>query len=137
MGTTGRLFEKKVDSLIRNSNIYKSVCNKKYSVVFLNAIQYQCSLGGNLSNKRGKEIRDNNWNLCFENPAYNDIVERIEAINPYLVINLCTKGLTGMQSKLEEKLYNEILLKYNKIKYAKGTHPSTWNFGYAFMKMVV
>jgi hypothetical protein len=60
--------------------------NRKYDVVLVNAIQYQCSLGEDTSKYRD-DVFILNWI-----DLQNDFVERIKRINPALIINCCTKG---------------------------------------------
>jgi len=126
-GTTGRLFENGIHNfhtLIQRSTIYSTISSFfNIDIIFINAVQFQCSLGNKL-NKANTIIRDNNWIQAFNNGFSQDVVDRIKAINPISVINLCTKGYLNMQLLLHEvvKVYTP---------YTFGTHPSTWNFAYA------
>lgn len=126
MGATGTLFNKHFVKFFKSSNIYHYLeNNKEYHVILVNAIQYQCSCGKTLQSYVNKKTRDENWKYCFEKEELNDLSRRLDAIKPFAIINLCTKGFCNMQLMLYD------FLKCRKELYTYGTHPSTWNFSYA------
>jgi len=128
-GTTGRLFDNNFAKLINKSLVMRSLKNKTYDVIIMNAVQYQCSLGKPLKISKNKLNRDKNWILCFFGKG-NDLIQRIKAIKPDVVINLCTKGFMNLQLILNCFLLDN--LPYN-IYYTYGSHPSTWNFSYSYI----
>lgn len=124
MGKTGKYFGKFFDSLIINSKNINLQLQQKYDVIFVNAIQYQCSLGNKLNGKgtyQNKKQRDQNWLTCFNNSNSNDLKDRITAIKPYAVINLCTIGINNLQLYVD-RILNSLS------NYTIGNHPSTWVF---------
>ena len=123
MGTTGYNFKKYFDFCLTKSVLHNALNIKNHDVVIMNAVQYQCSLGRSLSGigtYNNKRQRDLNFIKCLNN---SDICRRINAINPFAVINLCTVGLK--QNNLQQKV-NSILLPMNIINYTTGWHPATW-----------
>lgn len=117
---TGKYFDEYFEELLEKSCIYNALSGRKHAVVFVNAVQYQCSLGKALSgykNKKNREIRDKNWEQCFINGGCRtDLICRVNALNPAAVINLCTSNLRG---------YIDGLF-YNNANYTSGNHPSSW-----------
>jgi hypothetical protein len=128
LGRTGVLFNNNFSTLIKSSSIFPKINNLKHDIVFMNAVQYQCSLGHYLNTYNNKKLRDTNWKLCFHNKCAKDLDYRLEAISPYAIINLVTKGLCNLQSYVDESIKYRTF--YSGI-YTTGTHPSTWNFRYA------
>lgn len=123
MGKTGENFRSFFEQLLNGTS--KSILtNGQHTIILLNAVQFQCSLGKKLSglgSYKNKKMRDDNFIKCFNNE--NDFINRIKAINPVLVINLCTIGLK--KNNLIGHVSNE--LKNANIKYTVGSHPSRWN----------
>lgn len=98
-GNTGnRLNTQFIKCLNRNIQCIKSkiaLANDiKISVYIVNAIQYQCSLGLPLrhNNKFRDTIFEQLWNTSPNN-FLDDLVERLDIINPDLIINACTINL--------------------------------------------
>lgn len=126
-GTTGRLFDRKFPKLFSNSIWNSHFLSATYDVILLNGVQFQCSLGQPLNNIINRQVRDNNWIDIFNNYGGNvDIVDRLNALNPVLIINLCTKGYSNLQMILDRQLKANF-----NCPNTLGTHPSTWNFPYA------
>lgn len=124
-GSTGNLFDGHFSETIKHSSIYPSICNGIHAVVFVNAVQYQCSLGKPLfgkKNKTNRDVRDRNWLKCMRNGCSSDLVKRIDALSPYAIINLCTDGDHHLRNEVE------LLVKQNfrSIYYTQGNHPSSW-----------
>ena len=130
MGVTGKRFirEKKGFIDFISSSSVKYILKGNYKLVYVNSIQYQTSLGKKLSEINNKITRDDIWISIFEEHGGKvDLKKRLNALNPVLIINLCTKGLKNLQLYVN----NEIK---TLSKYTFGTHPSTWNFSYAYIK---
>ena len=125
--TTGTLFKNKFDALISKSVVFNTISTGYHDVIMLNSVQYQCSLGHALKTNANKCLRDQIWNNCFQNGCSQDITDRISAIKPVCVINLCTKGFINLQLILHTQISQFA-------NYTYGTHPSTWNFSYAYIK---
>ena len=126
-GTTGRLFDSKFQNIFSQSVLNRHYLSTTYDVILINGVQFQCSLGLPLSNSNNKLNRDANWLNIFNNHGGSaDIVDRLQSLNPALIINLCTKGYSNLQMILDRRL--RFALSYP---YTYGTHPSTWNFLYA------
>jgi hypothetical protein len=124
--TTGRLFNNHFSNLLSQSTVFKYIANGCHDVIMINSVQYQCSLGNPLNIHANKIIRDQVWNNCFNNGCSQDLLDRISAINPSCIINLCTKGLINLQLILHTQISHLP-------NYTYGTHPSTWNFSYAYI----
>ena len=123
MGRSGDNFRKKFDALIKGSSIFNQLQNLTCDIVLFNTIQYQCSLGLPLAgkvNSNNKKQRDSNFIACIRN---NDFIDRLEAINPHAIINLCTKGTRNLQQIVRD-IYNQSTLN---VLYVEGYHPSAWN----------
>ena len=133
MGNTGRNLVKHFDSLIQNSSIYNYLTGAPHDIVLVNAIQYQCSLGNNLSGKgsyQNKKQRDKNWLACFNAVNSNDLLNRIDAIKPFAIINLCTFGLFNLQLHLDRTVRQYIQTTQPQTLYTIGKHPSSWHISY-------
>jgi len=115
---TGRYFFLYFEELIKKSVIYKEINTGEHDIVFMNSIQYQCSLGKTL-NYKTRIQRDINWISCFEYENSCDIEKRLQAINPVATINLCTKGNWNLQMILDRKINQ-------RKNYTYGTHPYSW-----------
>ena len=127
-GVTGRRFEKNFTTLMKQSRLYDNLLNTSSDVVFVNAVQFQCSLGRSLNCTEAKKTKENNWIKCFEAGGSEDLVYRITAINPIAILNLCTRGNMGLQRRVDCCLKASML---RSIDYTCGLHPSTWNFSLA------
>lgn len=93
-GKTGDNFNKYFPSLLRNAIIDKKIVLKsgRYEIIFMNGIQYQCSLGDTTS-----KYRDEFFLNCWENDkCKEDFKERLKRyvslVKDCVVINCCTKG---------------------------------------------
>ncbi len=129
-GSTGRLFlhpKKGFISKIANSKLYSVLTTKtNCDIILINAIQFQCSNGLKLSKRKNKRNRDDNFYSIYTNGGNIDLKTRLEAIQPFAVINLCTKGFINLQLLVHDDLKN---LK----NYTYGSHPSTFNFKYSMI----
>ena len=99
-GNTGKNFDDwfiKVLNLNINNvlNSFLPNNNQDIDVYLVNAIQYQCSLG-KLNGNRGSGRRDavffNLWNKQPDS-FLQDLADRLNFINPNVIINACTKNL--------------------------------------------
>ena len=122
--TTGRLFNLKFTSMVSNSTIADAISLDTHDVIMVNAVQYQCSLGNPLNTRANRAIRDQIWLNCLSGGCAQDLIYRIDAIDPMCVINLCTKGVSNLQDTLSPLISGFGIYTY-------GSHPSTWNFSYA------
>lgn len=122
---TGRCFFLHFKELIKKSVIYNEINTVEHDIVFMNSIQYQCSLGKCLTKTKNKKQRDDNWILCFEDENSCDIERRLQAINPFATINLCTqgKGSVPRLRNLQQMLHVKISYMKN---YTWGSHPYSW-----------
>ena len=121
MGRTGKFFDKKFkDKLLEN---HTNFCSGNYDIVLLNSVQFQCS---NAHRPLKKTIRDTNWNAMINNnDIYDELLHRIQALNPAYIINLCTKSHINLQLILQSKLIRSNV--FNICNHTHGWHPSTWN----------
>ena len=67
--------------------------NMMFDIYIVNAIQYQCSLGISPINKHIRNyVFQGMWN--FNNNSFkDDLIDRIDYLDPYLIINACTINL--------------------------------------------
>ena len=120
MGQTGKLFDKKFYNML--SQNHGNIAIGTYDVVLLNSVQFQCSNGLCPLNKT---VRDGNWNsMINNNKVYDDLLRRIESLNPHYIINLCTKGNINLQLILHAKLLADNVLQGTH--FTHGWHPSSW-----------
>ena len=91
LGKTGNNLQKYFTHNNLNNLIEKSIHDlhkyKKYKVILMNSIQYQCSLGCN-----PKKYRDHNWIQYWFSQGKEEFLERLQIYNPDIIFNLCTKG---------------------------------------------
>ena len=120
MGQTGRVFDRNFyTKLLQN---HGNIATGTYDVVLLNSVQFQCSDGLRPLNKT---VRDGNWNCMInDNQVYDDLLRRIESLNPQYIINLCTKGNINLQLILHTKLLTDNVLRGTN--FTHGWHPSSW-----------
>jgi len=128
MGVTGNNFIKYIDYAVQKSTKFKSFLkiDSTYPVIFVNAVQFQTSEGVSPINQ---QIRDSNWINEFN--KNNDLLQRLQALNPYAIINLCTKGLNKdntLQNQVETLINNNInSLSNNQVPFhTTGFHPASW-----------
>ncbi len=102
-GPTGRNFCKRFISVIITLSIPHR-CNlqlteKKYSICFINPVQFQTSLhfirGGGLDKSIEKELRDKVWDKLFFH-SQNDFIPRLQRYNPVVILNACTGSKDGL-----------------------------------------
>lgn len=110
---------------IKQSKIYKKINTQLvYNIVFVNAIQYQCSLGKELRGKNSYQ-KQKNMNVinCWWMGFNKDLEKRLEALRPEMIINL-----SGKSNEISEKI--DLMIQNNqelsKVFMTKGSHPSTW-----------
>lgn len=124
-GDTGDFFDEYFHTLIMKSNIYKSIRHGVHAVIFVNAVQYQCSLGRALfgpKNVINRNVRDQNWLNCMDNGCAVDLIQRIKSLSPYAIINLCTKGPANLREVVDKVVKQNFPLTC----YTQGNHPSSW-----------
>ena len=138
VGETGdnfRLFfEEMLESAIANRQL--NLIHMKYRILFINPIQYQCSLGDATKNYRD-DIFTEMWNYQDSNKqniVQNDFMGRLQSHSPAIVINCCTKGnfKDNEEDKHLRKLVQEAIdKKFSKslksTQLLKSTHPCCWN----------
>lgn len=104
------------NSLIKilNSSSFNSEFNsrldnkKRFDIVLVNAVQFQCSLGHTDTSK----YRDNtfilNWIEC-----QSTFVDHIKKIDPRLIINCCTKGTWRDDKYIDEIRLDELGMEFS------------------------
>lgn len=123
MGRTGEHCFRYFDKLFGKSRLASHISKRKqYDLVFVNSVQYQTSCGASpLTNKVNKQRRDVNWMAIFNGGSSEDLLKRLAALNPVLVLNLCTKSTMGLQAAVEATVKS----KYPQ-NYTTGDHPFNW-----------
>ena len=134
MGTSGDRFNSQCIKVFNNNlSTMKNALgitgstkkSKIFDVYFVNAIQYQCSLG---EQKLRSQLRDFVFESLWNNKKYSfkeDLIERLNLLKPQLIINACT-------SELKKTCCNQRIITggLNGFTYSFLTaseHISTWN----------
>lgn len=114
-----------LSKLLFSSSLNKHLkIDETYNIVIANSVQYQCSLGKPLTKYSNKLNRDDNWIDCYNNGCNQDLISRIKLIKPYIIVNLCTRGIKNLQSILCKDLFPFCI--NNSIYYSCGSHPCRW-----------
>ena len=98
LGISGGVFDKHcIDVFNYNKNILRLALHltnqsEIFEMYFVNAIQYQCSLGPPLKPTIRDFVFYALWNQ-HPNSFKDDLIERLNIIQPDLIINACTKEL--------------------------------------------
>jgi hypothetical protein len=127
-GKTGDRFNNQFIKVL-NNNIKiilskYSLQKQTFDVYIVNAIQYQCSLGISPINQGVRNgVFAYLWNLSV-NSFCDDLIERLNFINPDLLINACT-------AKLKYKYCNvstisHLMINKNIAFYTASSHMSMW-----------
>ena len=123
-GKTGANFNKYFLLLLRNAIIDKKIVLKSghYEIIFMNGIQYQCSLGDTTS-----KYRDEFFLNCWDNDkCKEDFKERLKRYvslgKDCVVINCCTKG----KKNLQKMVHDEIQDVCRDVPTYLCTHPCSW-----------
>lgn len=94
--STNRLVERHLPALLTRAGELAGVRLAGRHVVLVNAIQYQCSLHHFMSQETLKlqgKVRDRVWLELFADGGSQDLMRRIEACKPALVLLAPTKGI--------------------------------------------
>ena len=123
-GDTGIRFNQNFQRLINAKDIQSWINTGVHDVILINAVQYQCSFGETINPK----LRDHNWTKCFEKGCCSDLIYRLEALQPEILINACTKSNLNLQLAVHSAIFTHI----NQGKrlfntYIYGSHPITWS----------
>ena len=113
--------------------------NKKFNIIIMNAIQFQCSLGFSTWKKTDKNKQKEETNkdkLCkklLQNEAIKtNFTDRLKVYNPKYILNCSTRKIrNSIKYEIEDKLEDlkENRKKYDKsesVIYIEGNHPSSW-----------
>ncbi|WP_352403287.1 hypothetical protein [Kandleria vitulina] len=100
--------------------------NKKFNIIVMNAIQFQCSLGFKLSKEKNE--------LCKKLIKYDEfqknIINRLREYKPRYILNCSTaairKDIGNIVNKDLKKYIDEKVFKDKSIVYIEGNHPSNW-----------
>ena len=124
LGITGNNIASYLKIVITNSpSFFSSLNNIQYSLILVNAVQYQASQG---IKPLDRNLTDKNWIYFWNNNFQKDLIDRINAIiqksNDYKIINLCTLGNAGLHFFVNTEL------RVNGISFYEGYHPCNWTF---------
>jgi hypothetical protein len=99
-----------------------------YKLLFINPIQYQCSLGQS-GNNAMKTIKEPVFTACWENELFkNNFIERLQNYHPTMIINCCTGIKDGKPDGLQKLVQQEINSHFNNAVKLFGYHPSSCHF---------
>lgn len=117
-GKTGNRFDKYFEQLINSSSVSNVIGTESHAVVLVNSVQYQCSLGKQPLKGKNRSDCDKNWKSCFNAGGNTDLVNRLNALKPVAVINLCTASL--------KKDVDQQICHFSN--YTCGYHPASWHW---------
>lgn len=119
-GNTGNKFNTQFINLLnRHTSLFNCHNGKQYDIYLINAIRYQTSLG---ITPICTGIRDYIFQYMWTNLQFNqDFLDRINIINPNIIINAVTKNLKPL-------IANELLKVNASITVLEASkHPSCWD----------
>lgn len=109
--------------------------NGIYRIKLVNAIQFQCSLGQNLTNKNNQKVKNEILENCLSEDLFQkDFIERIKEAS--IIINCCTGQKNGRIDGAQKQVQNLIDSNYPSKLRLYGYHPSSLHFLKGF-KIVV
>ena len=121
------IFQLQFHRAIQSSALWTTVSIAKvYNIAFVNAVQYQCSLGKPLSGKNSyanqKNLNvKNSWSQAFD----VDLEKRLTALQPSLIIDLSGKK-QEIHNNISFMISNSSNLKT--VPYTFGAHASRWSY---------
>lgn len=109
--------------------------NKKFNIIVMNAIQFQCSLGLKLGKKKDEYSKEKD-ELCKKLIKYDEfqknIINRLRVYKPRYILNCSTdaigEDITNIVIEDLEKNIDKYGSKGKSIVYIRGTHPFRWIF---------
>lgn len=112
----------------------QEIKNGIYKIKIINAVQYQCSIGENLSNKKNQTIKNEIVKKCLEEEKFkNDLIQRLDGAS--IIVNCCTgqknNVIDGMQKTVQDIIDSSGI---NALK-LYGYHPSSPWFLSGFKKV--
>ena len=122
----GAIQASRLSSYISSSSVY--------NIAFVNAVQYQCSLGKVLyRNKINSAQKDRNVINSWYSGLSNDLEKRLIALNPCMIIDL-----SGKTQKIHEAIVAMIhTSKLNTCLFVSGMHPSRWKQQTALARQLI
>lgn len=125
-GKTGRNI---ANFLIKHLNSIK-LPKKKYKLLLIEAVSFQCSNGSNLKQNAAK--RDNVFKTVWINGGEDNFIARLQLYNPNIIINACTGGMKNINSgktlnSLVQQAINSLQCCQAK-KLFYSVHPSSFHF---------
>lgn len=120
-------------------NVYSTakhdIENGIYRIKLVNAIQFQCSLGQDLTDKDNQEVKNEILEECLNEDLFQkDFIERIKEAS--IIINCCTGQKNGRIDGAQKQVQNLIDSNYPSKLRLYGYHPSSLHFLRGF-KIVV
>ena len=106
-----------------------SITDGDYSLLFIEAVSYQCSNAQSLKITANKNKRDKVFAEAWENGGKENFLERIRNANPILIVNSCTGGMKNVDNasflngKIKEAL---VLAGYDEITVSSPHPSSSW-----------
>lgn len=119
VSSTGEKFHSNFEEMFSSWSNNTTSLKSEYKILFINAIQYQCSLGAPTKQYRSK-IFNAMWK---EKIVKDDFEKRLKKAKPDIVINCCTRGSSlfrkKVQSVIDAACSGSTLL--------HAYHPSCWH----------
>lgn len=98
-GKTGDKIEKQLSPKINDMLINNQILiDQAYNVYAVNAIQYQCSCG---LKPIQTELRNSIFRMLWPS-LKEDFINRIKQLNPVLIINMCTGGVSSISDHIKK-----------------------------------
>lgn len=128
-------FETHFGKALQSSCVKNNVAsNSQYNVVFLNAVQYQCSTGRNLNQKLNRNKKDENVINCWFSGFNDDLEKRLIALKPEIIIDLSGKS-QNIHFLIDDMIKKSQTL--NSVNRTYGVHPSRWNMYANKIKLII
>ena len=123
MGKSGERFQQNFQELIKAKDIQSMIKTGVHDVILINAVQYQCTFGETIN----KKMRDYNWSMCFNKGCSKDLIYRLEALQPEILINACTKSDLNLQLAVHSVIHAHVTQGAQLYgTYIYGRHPINW-----------
>ena len=105
----------------------RNIENGIYRIKLVNAVQFQCSLGKSLKEKKNQKIKNDILEKCLSEKLFQeDLVSRIKDAS--IIINCCTGQKDGKISGAQRQVQNIIDINYPSKRRLYGYHPSSLHF---------
>lgn len=131
LGTTGRNLQRQFEKIFDEDLAID--LDQEYSVILVNAIQYQCSNGDGMKDHR--ERTNEVWTYFWKNAGEESFIQRVTSYHPEIIINGCT-GKIEQEGNIKFLLQGVIDKNFKQSLRYSSPHPSSLWFksGYVHLQ---